>query len=65
LLLIRQPEVLKSVISLTEDSSESIAKDACLALVNVSSDEPGARALLTASECSDSTKVSKQLNIVI
>ncbi|XP_023721778.1 protein HGH1 homolog isoform X2 [Cryptotermes secundus] len=46
-LLLQRPCLLSSLISLAQDKSESIAKDACLAIVNISADEAGARALLS------------------
>ncbi|XP_069679973.1 protein HGH1 homolog [Periplaneta americana] len=46
LLLSQHPAILMSLISLTGDKCESIAKDACLTIVNISADEEGARALL-------------------
>jgi hypothetical protein len=45
-LLLQRPCLLSSLISLVQDKSETIAKDACLAIVNISADEAGARALL-------------------
>lgn len=45
-LLLQRPCLLSSLISLAQDKSESIANDACLAIVNISADEAGARALL-------------------
>ncbi|KAJ9586292.1 hypothetical protein L9F63_020055, partial [Diploptera punctata] len=59
-LLREQVEVLRSLTSLTQDDSDVIAKDACLALVNISADEAGARALLSATQSDD----NKQNNVV-
>jgi hypothetical protein len=49
--------LLTSLISHTRDVCESIAKDACLALVNISADEPGARTLLVTRNNKDVTQV--------
>jgi hypothetical protein len=45
-LLLQRPNLLSSLIFLAQDKFESVAKDACLAIVNISADEAGARALL-------------------
>jgi hypothetical protein len=45
-LLLQHTCILSSLISLAQDKSETIAKDACLGIVNISADEAGARALL-------------------
>jgi hypothetical protein len=46
LMLLQNSLLLTSLISHTRDLCESIAKDACLTLVNISADEPGAKTLL-------------------
>lgn len=46
LMLLQNSLLLTSLISHTRDLCESIAKDACLALVNISADEQGAKTLL-------------------
>lgn len=47
LALIRDyPQILISLLMLTQDNTATIAKDACLALVNISANEKGATALL-------------------
>ncbi|GLV36837.1 uncharacterized protein CBL_02328 [Carabus blaptoides fortunei] len=47
LALIRDyPQILISLLMLTQDNNATIAKDACLALVNISANEKGASALL-------------------
>jgi hypothetical protein len=46
LMILQNSFLLTSLISHTRDLCESIAKDACLVLVNISADEPGAKTLL-------------------
>jgi hypothetical protein len=57
LMLLQNSLVLTSLISHTRNSCESIAKDACLALVNISADEPGARTLLLTPDSKDVAQV--------
>ena len=45
-MILQNSLLLTSLISHTRDLCESIAKDACLVLVNISADEPGAKMLL-------------------
>jgi len=45
-MILQNSLLLTSLISHTRDLCESIAKDACLVLVNISADEPGAKTLL-------------------
>ncbi|XP_076761357.1 protein HGH1 homolog [Xylocopa sonorina] len=49
-LLLKLPNVLTRLITLTQDSSTAIAKDAALVLINLTADEAGASALLLLSE---------------
>lgn len=45
-LLNESPDILNSLIQLTWDDAEVIAKDAALTLINISAEEAGSRALL-------------------
>lgn len=64
-LLLKLPEILKQLVILAQDSSASISKNAALALINITGDEPGTNAMLIISEGSDSTKDQKcSLNLV-
>ncbi|KDR19997.1 protein HGH1 homolog isoform X2 [Zootermopsis nevadensis] len=45
-MLLRRPCLLSALIFLAQDKSESIAKEACLAIVNISAEELGSRSLL-------------------
>ncbi|XP_029161443.1 LOW QUALITY PROTEIN: protein HGH1 homolog [Nylanderia fulva] len=45
-LLLKLPEILKQLVILMQDSSDSIGKDAALALVNITGDESGTNAML-------------------
>lgn len=44
--LFNKPQLLHSLILLTSDKSEAVAKDACRALINLSAEENGAEKLL-------------------
>ncbi|OXU29606.1 hypothetical protein TSAR_010730 [Trichomalopsis sarcophagae] len=54
-LLLGIPEILRQLILLLQDETSVIAKDASLALINLSGDEDGASALLIISESSRCT----------
>jgi hypothetical protein len=56
-MLLQHPCLLSSLISLTQDKSESIAKEACLTIVNISAEELGARALLSSYNNKDAAQV--------
>jgi hypothetical protein len=57
LLLLQHQSLLTSLISLVRDRSENIAKDACLAIVNISADESGSTALLLRHDNKDASQV--------
>lgn len=46
ILLYTNDKIIESLLNLTVDKSEAIAKDACRALINISSDQEGAEFLL-------------------
>lgn len=50
-LLTNVPALLRAVVNLIHDSSSSVAKDACLCIVNLSADEIGAKALVSEECC--------------
>ncbi|EZA56027.1 hypothetical protein DMN91_003275 [Ooceraea biroi] len=64
-LLLKLPEILKQLVILMQDSSVPISKDAALALINITGDESGTKAMLIISEGSNSTEDKKySLNLV-
>lgn len=54
-MLLGIPEILRQLILLLQDETSALAKDASLALINISGDEDGASALLIISESSRCT----------
>jgi len=56
-MILQNSLLLTSLISHTRDLCESIAKDACLVLVNISADEPGAKTLLLTPDNEDVAQV--------
>lgn len=59
--LLRQPELLKTLVQLCSDGSTVISKDALLTLVNISAEESGSRTLLD----TNADIVSKMFNIIL
>jgi hypothetical protein len=56
-MLLQHPCLLSSLISLVRDKSENIAKEACLAIVNISAEEVGARAFVLSHDYKDAPQV--------
>lgn len=64
-LLLGIPEILRQLILLLQDETCAIAKDASLALINLSGDEDGASALLIISESSRCTSDNEKSDNLI
>ncbi|XP_014204089.1 protein HGH1 homolog [Copidosoma floridanum] len=64
-LLLGIPEIVRQLILLLQDESFAIAKDASLALINISGDEEGASALLIISEVSKCSSDKKTDNLIL
>jgi hypothetical protein len=56
-MLLQHSCLLSSLITLAQDKSESIAKEACLAIVNISTEEMGARAFILGHDNKDAAQV--------
>ena len=63
-LLVNNPELLRSLLSLLEDPNETISKDSSLSLVNISADNEGAKALLDLKLESNSVLLATPDNVV-
>lgn len=64
-LLLNLPDMIKQLIILMQDKSPVIAKDAALAVINITADESGTNACLIISESSQLSKDEKQTHNLI
>lgn len=63
--LLSAPEILRQLIILLQDKTLAVAKDAAMALINISGDESGASALLIISESSKTLKSNSETDDLI
>lgn len=64
-LLFGSLDILKQLVTLMQDDSIAIAKDAALSAINISADEAGANAFLTISESAQQDKEQRySLNLI-